>query len=195
MDVATIEENRWEARQKYAEYLKAVKERHSSEYEALKNAYREISKGNQVIDLVESFRKSGLDSLGRPLLAVARADAQRCWFRWDSWKPTFQDRSFWGRKPPKSARFELPQKTFSHSNHTPPAKPHSQTLQAIVPTIPPSLLPSGKLDRYVILWEADWEVVPVDPMLLAPLGKNLYRVLATWDLTPLERAVLSDRLG
>lgn len=42
MKVATLEESKKVARVKYAEYMKAVKERHSEEYEALKNGYREL---------------------------------------------------------------------------------------------------------------------------------------------------------
>ena len=48
------------------------------------------------------------------------------------------------------------------------------------------------LDRYFILWEADWQRrAPVDPALLRPVGGDLYVVVATWDLTDLERAVLN----
>lgn len=194
MQAAVIDENQWQAREKYAEYLKAVKERHSAEYEALKNAYREISRGNQVIDLIETFRRTGTDHLHRPRLAVARADGRLCWFRWRSRNgpnhPTFSIvNDFWsGRQGTR--RISLPLSTFA----TPFDLRSRISLRAVIPTIPPSLTPAGKLNRYFILWEAEWESVPIDPMLLAPLGKNLYRVLATWDLTPLERAVLSDRL-
>ncbi|MEM9658124.1 MAG: hypothetical protein AAF961_07165, partial [Planctomycetota bacterium] len=66
MNVATIDESRWKAREKYAEYLKATKERHCAEYEALKNAYRELSRGKRVLDLVETLRQAGVDERGRP---------------------------------------------------------------------------------------------------------------------------------
>lgn len=43
--------------------------------------------------------------------------------------------------------------------------------------------------------EAQWRPVPpVDPFLLKHLGGTLYVVLAQWDLTPLEQAVLAGRL-
>ncbi|MFI4852645.1 MAG: hypothetical protein ACIAZJ_26335 [Gimesia chilikensis] len=60
------------------------------------------------------------------------------------------------------------------------------------PVSPPALLPVGNLANYQILWEAEWETVPVDPMLLKHLGKSLYVVLAQWDLTPLEQGILRD---
>lgn len=193
MQVATIDEDRTAARKKYAEYLKAVKDRHSKEYEALKNAYRELSKGKQVIDIVATMQNAGVDHLHRPRLAIVRADAKLCWFRWTRlnrrWsnpnQPTFSASNAW--TPPKNKSVIFPRGSFpSESNQ------QGRVLRAVVPSIPPSLLPDGDLSKYHILWEAEWETIPVDPMLLKHLGKNLYVVLATWDLTPLEQAVLRD---
>lgn len=68
--------------------------------------------------------------------------------------------------------------------------------RALVPLIPPNLRPARALVRYVILFEAEWEPVPpTDPLLLRHLHGDLYAVLAAWDLTPLERAVLAGRLS
>ncbi len=51
--------------------------------------------------------------------------------------------------------------------------------------------PDCDLSKRVILWEADWQAAPVDPLLLLPIGGDLYAVEAAWDLSPLERAVIS----
>ncbi|QDT95528.1 hypothetical protein [Gimesia aquarii] len=194
MEVTTIEEKHLIARQKYAEYMKAVKERHCIEYEALKNAYRELSKGNQVIDIVATMQNAGVDHLERPKLAIVRADAKLCWFRWTTTKreagfkkPIFSSNSDW--HPAKSRCVVLPRNTFPTDNDQ---QWRREVLRAVVPSIPPSLRPGAKLSNYHILWEAEWETIPVDPMLLKHLGKNLYVVLAAWDLTPLEQAVLRD---
>jgi hypothetical protein len=65
-----------------------------------------------------------------------------------------------------------------------------------VPLVPPNLRPARGLNRYCILFEAEWEPVPpTDPMLLRHLHGSLYAVLAVWDLTPLERAVIAGRLS
>lgn len=185
MQVATLEESQHVAREKYAEYMKAVKERHSEEYEALKNGYRELSKGRQVIDIVTTMKNAGTDHLNRPKLAIVCADAKLCWYRWgrlrgqSDWtdRPTFSMTNDW--KSIKSKSVVFPPSTFD-------GQPRG-TLRAVVPTIPPSLLPGGKLSKYHILWEAEWETIPIDPMLLKHLGKSLYVVLAAWDLTPPER--------
>jgi hypothetical protein len=49
------------------------------------------------------------------------------------------------------------------------------------------------LRHYVTLFEVDqWEPVPpTDPALLKHIAGDLYAVLAVWDLTELERAVIA----
>jgi hypothetical protein len=64
----------------------------------------------------------------------------------------------------------------------------------MVPPVPPGLQPKFGLGNYHILWEAEWEMVaPKDPALLKHIGGDLYAVLATWDLTEIERTVLAGR--
>ncbi len=190
MNVVAIEASPNEARVKYAEYLRAVKERHSAEYEAIKNGYRELSRGRRVLDLVETMKAAGVDERGRPRLAIVRADAKLCWFRrsWRDRDPTggrfSMDR--WSNARHARRNVVLPAGTFPGVT--------DRDLRAVVPVIPPGLMPSGSLARFHILWEAEWEEIPRDPMLLRHLGKGLYVVLAAWDLTELERAVLRGGL-
>ena len=149
--------------------------------------------GNQVIDIVATMQNAGVDHLQRPRLAIVRADAKLCWFRcthmarnWGAGRrPIFSASDNW--HPPKSQSVVLPRNTFRIDNDH-----QTKTLRAVVPTIPPALMPASNLANYHILWEAEWEAIPVDPMLLKHLGKSLYVVLAQWDLTPLEQAVLRD---
>ena len=65
--------------------------------------------------------------------------------------------------------------------------------RAIVPQVPAPLRPNSHLRNYHILWEAEWDGVPTDPALLKHLGGDLYALLAVWDLSPLERAVLAGQ--
>jgi hypothetical protein len=72
---------------------------------------------------------------------------------------------------------------------------------ALVPIVPPRHLPrvNADLTKLLTLWEVeDWTwgrdpAAPQDPALLQHLAGDLYAVLATWDLTELERLVLSGR--
>lgn len=146
-----------------------------------------------MIDIVATMQNAGVDHLQRPRLAIVRADAKLCWFRCThtarNWRagrrPIFSACDDW--HPPKSQSVVLPRNTFRIDNDH-----QTKTLRAVVPTIPPALMPAGNLANYHILWEAEWETIPVDPMLRKHLGKSLYVVLAQWDLTPLEQAVLRD---
>ena len=72
---------------------------------------------------------------------------------------------------------------------------------ALVPIVPPRHRPrrNTALRNYHVLWEVDdWQWMeapkpPVDPALLKHLGGDIYAVVATWDLTELERLVLAGR--
>lgn len=180
MQVATIKEDKYKARDKYAEYRKAAKKfPRVKNYEVLRKTYRAISQGKHVIDLHESLRMAGLDAQGRPKLAICRADYTRCWLTRSDGKVRFS-----GAEWPRAAEMvQVPDSVFGSTLIR-------QRLRAIVPSIPPRFLPEETLDHFHILWEANWEAVPVDPMLLRHLSGPFFTVLAAWDLTPLEQAVL-----
>jgi hypothetical protein len=66
----------------------------------------------------------------------------------------------------------------------------------MVPLIPPRFRPSPRRLRHChILWEVEqWTMTaPHDPALLRHVCGDLWAVLAVWDLTELERLVLSQR--
>jgi hypothetical protein len=70
---------------------------------------------------------------------------------------------------------------------------------AMVPVTPPKHRPSRGFSGCKVLWEADdwaWQTLPAppgDPALLKHVGGDIYAVLATWDLSPVEQLVLSGR--
>lgn len=72
---------------------------------------------------------------------------------------------------------------------------------ATIPRVPEGVVPEDftRLDRdqALIAFEADWqapEVRPSDPALLSPISGDLYRVVAVWDLTPMEAAAISSSI-
>lgn len=194
MEVVLIQEPRWAAREKFLEYRDAVAAGQSNESdEVVMATYRELAKGRTVLDLHQTLRNAGTDSWGRPHLAIARADKRKVQFgyRYDTSRPVFYDSvgdgPSWSRRARKAMNsFTLPYDTFQRVNGF-------RDCVALVPSIPPDLRP-GKTQRrkYAILWEAEWEGPPEDPMLLAPIKGKFYAVVATWDLTPLERAALTS---
>jgi hypothetical protein len=93
---------------------------------------------------------------------------------------------------PKANVVALQAETFARFDSSARRKTDAETL---VPIVPPQLRPKHKIENYHTLWEVEsWTLVPPrDPMLLRHLGGYLYAVLAVWDLTDLERAVLGTR--
>lgn len=205
MQTATIKMDKWDAdaalrksRREIATYRKGLKQRKAGDIELAREQmeredeemdaiYRAISQGHQVLNLLESFRITGCDESGLPKLAIARADRMKVFYDSDrSGGIMYSER--W-RRGPRSTRINIPQ------NYLPGFKSFTHTFEAVVPLIPVRFRPHAKLERYHILFEAEWKKrIPVDPMLLRHIGGVHYAVLAHWDLTEVERAALFGRL-
>lgn len=201
MKVHSIEVEPQLARQKFLEYSrhvrktleripsghfrKAAKVRMAQDI-ALRDAYRELSRGRRVIDLSDVMFRAGLDWEHRPKLAVAPADADVCEFRWSSWsRPSFGQDYEHGNTRCHRRNIFLPQDTFGHFDKD----LHPTRLTAKVPPIPPSLRPP-ELGLYHILFDTKWDQPPKDPILLRRLQGLYFAVVAVWDLTELERSIL-----
>jgi hypothetical protein len=176
--------------------MKSYREHRSAqtpEDRAIERAYREIASGRVLIRARESIKAAGLDEHGRPKLAIVRADHKRVALSISqSTEATFQPMQFlkW--------RFGSGWRTTAHAPIKVPGllAPHTvYNQEAVVPLIPVHLRPQTALDAYHILWEADWQAVPRDPMLLRRLGGDLWIVVAAWDLTEVERAVMASRVA
>ncbi len=148
----------------------------------------------RVIDLRQTLIRS-LDSSLRPRLAVARVGWKTVWCQWaegSSIKRT-EDGDINGkpvdfanyprdsrRRDREAIRLPLPVEWFD------------RILSAPVPHIPPEYRAAATPER-LLLWEAEWRgLQPVDPMLLEHLFGHFYAVVAEWNLTSLERAVLDS---
>lgn len=190
MDTLPIRIDRDKAKELYRAYLTHQNYAKPID-EEIKRAYRHIAQGRVIIQALESIRLSGLDALGFPKLALARADqkTQHVAMRADGSATMSPQRWRSSRSKLKPTAFEFARDTF----------PRRSNLygEAIVPLIPIHQRPKRGLENYHVLWEADWKMaVPIDPMLLRRLGRgDLWLVLAQWDLTEVERAALSTRVN
>lgn len=177
MKLSNVGMTQMQAWNAYREYRVAIGKGGDQKDRAVMAGYKALAKGKTVIDLIQVMREAGFHENGMPRVAICRADASRCVCRRSpegriDFDPNVGRKGIWMRLEPPLIREYMRAAT-------------------IVPLIPPKYRPGPTaLKNYFILWEADWKMVPKDPALLKHLAGNLYSVVAEWDLTPVEQAVL-----
>lgn len=204
MELQTITQPQDQAEAAFKEYRAAfMAERNRIDGELMRG-YKALKEGKQLIRLADTIKAGGVDEQGRPRLAIARADEEQTAFRRElngsvAFSPTINWE--WGRNVVRAAdrRFEFPAGTLPEKRED-DEQPFDRGANwvATLPIIPPRLRPPHSLSGYHVLWEAEWHRprrtrAPYDPALLKHIGGDLYAVLAVWDLTPLEQAVLEMR--
>ena len=153
----------------------------------LMRGYKALSEGKTLISLAEAFEATGIDDLGRPKLAIARADEDHIEMRHDSEGLHFSP-DFWNSYISSRERV-IDVALFGDIEGS-----HKQW-SAALPFIPPQYRPPNALVNYHLLWEAEWRQRAgsqrKDPMLLRHIGGDLFAVVAAWDLTEVEKLVLA----
>lgn len=188
MQVPTITMPADKAKEAYDQYRTAAKAGGTNkEDRAIMLGYKALASGKSILNLFDAFKVTGIGNDDRPRLAVARADLHHVYAR-----------TYWNGRIVLSSRSDFRRYRGYWFQEIPegflPRVERSADGVAVVPLIPPSVRPSSGLENYQILWEAAWQDVPTDPFLLRKLDGSLYVILAVWDLTDLERAVLRGRL-
>lgn len=171
----------------------------------LLKVYGHLKHGGKILDIHEVFKKVELDDNDDPKLAIVRADAKQCYLYKKnnggafftkenrSWRETWSPRKGYGD-------IALPTGTFSWLDEL---TSETRLRQTLVPMIPPRvhLAVSCRImpQHYHILFETEsWckatPIPPKDPILGRMLTKNLFGVLATWELTDLEAKIVEGRL-
>jgi hypothetical protein len=197
MNVSTISIPKEDALKAYREYRDAVKQATDAEQThedaAIAAAMKAIAQGQAVVDLLDAFREAGLDEFARPRLAMARVDVTQIAYNCfqSSSTPMFEAfpvRKHRGRY--KQTMFCLPAGFYTKGIDV-------ARWTAVVPIVPPRFRPpKSQLRKYWVLWHPEWKAPPrdKDPMLLRRLSNYLFVVVAAWDLTEVEMAVLRRRL-
>ncbi len=204
MNVTTIEISKSEALEKLDDYRFLNKKQKTREDERLRVLYKAVSKGARVVNIAEAFKETGLNELGQPKLAIARADWRVVHF-FPKRSIVVRENNFWAQSNLQGAgsfsdtdRF-IPNaysKTYSLPAHTFSEKLVVKNLRSRVPHIPPRLRPTIHLRNFHILFEVDsWEEYPIDPFLLRRIEGHLFVVVAEWELTKLEASLLSSMNG
>jgi hypothetical protein len=194
MDLAPLTVPEDLAKARVDEYAAVVQEQRTAEDEAILQAYRAAARGLPIINLPQVIQVGGFftddhPSSGLPRLAIARADWSRVWITMQRNSMQFSDKQWLNDRGALVGVHNV----RVDGEWAPPTYRRAQT---VVPHVPPRHRPKrGRLSLFHILWEVEeWTLVPpTDPALLRHLRGDLWVVLATWDLTALERAVLSAR--
>lgn len=183
MNVPSIQVTQEQAKAALLQY-KAHRNTYDARDWEIERIYRNIARGRTVISVHDAIRAGGIDHLGRPRLAIMRADQDtvRC-SAWFGSSVTFTNEH---RSHAREWHFDIkwPGRAIHCQEH----------LHARLPRIPPQFRPvRGHLADYHLLWEADWTAIPRDPLLLKRIGLDAWIVLAAWDLTEVEMNVLRAR--
>ncbi len=209
MDVATITMPKEEAKKKLRACRAQLHRRANGEYEALQEGYAALASGTPLIDVEDVIRNAPVDEKARPRFAIARADRRQVRVWWPHGETichylTTTDFRFDGRWPELARTVDMGREhNYQKVSEWRPGdgpQPTAVVGYALVPMVPPDVRPSGQLRGWYVLWEVEqWSDKSLgaqpdrDPYLLKHLGGSLYSVIATWDLTDLERAIMRGR--
>jgi len=193
----------------WKEYKQACKNNPKDAFlQDMKKVYNQLKSGRKVIDIYEVFRRSGFNKKYEPRIAIAQADCSqiRCRMKnnGDFCEVAFM-KSFGRYEYTKitditiASQLEIFTKMpneFTDKDWRGQFNGSEKDLMAIVPKIPASIRPIGNLNRYYILWEIrKWKPIPPkDPYLLRRITRNMFVIVAGWELTELERAVMKGRV-
>lgn len=197
MNVSVFTMDKAQAEKKLLAYRTQLKKRANAEYELAVKAYEIVAKGQAILNIVDAFQQTGLGEDLRPKLAIARADRPevKVTVRASERRLVFSttEKSEWSYSGDLLIRVPF--------QYAPEQREVWRSGFALVPMIPADVRPAAGQDKdYFILWEVEkWadrsltSPAPRDPYLLKHIAGELYAVVAEWDLTELEQAIMSGR--
>ena len=168
--------------------------------------HRALSQGRTILSVNKAMEIGGVKPNGHPTLAIANAAARWTWFirdaerivdrgpddQWNHAACAFVSTTAInpGLKASTKVNYWDAHNVFRFVATHFPVRMIEERIAARVPVVPANRLPPLPLERYCILWEADWQRAPKDPLLLKRITREWYSVEAEWDLTSIERLVL-----
>lgn len=196
MELETIHVNADEAHDKWKQYVKAYKKHPSQMNRDLAAIYREAKYGHKIIDIGVVMKKAGVRTTNEiglpwsvPNFAITHADSKKVHCTYNINGSVRYDNEHYN----KAYSIYLPQglDTYTWSDDK---TWRSKNLTTAVPKIPPGVWGGKITNKHYILWHVDkWAMEPsADPFLLKRITKTLFTLLAQWDLTALELAVMKQ---
>ena len=168
----------------------------------LMQVYGHLKYHGKIIDIYKTFKAIGLSETQNPRFAIVQADMQWCHLV---------------KKPNGGAIFSKERKDhwsnhaiFNEGDVELPADTYPwkikerQFVKTVVPIIPPRVQIASSLRiipcHYHILFETEYWTddpeprPPKDPIIGRMLTPNIFGVVASWDLTPLEESLLLGKI-
>lgn len=202
MELTTIKVSKEEAQAKIKAYYNRLRRRANLQYRQALDAYSKIPDGGELVDLGKVFLDVPLDEWWRPRVAVARADRKEV----RVYRDTRWSRSAQATVYTNKVRFDTTIEWGTpwhrgdmvlHFDLRDEPKGEFKAGKALVPLVPPEHRPGGHLRNYTLLWEVErWQEIKddpkasMDPYLLRQVFGDLYVIVAQWDLTEIEKAIL-----
>lgn len=190
----SMTETKEKATELWREYTAAARTFKDPVYADLQKIYNQVKGGRKVIDIGKVIAKGGVHENFHPRLAIAKATNKliTCHYYQDGTVKYLNGAPGWNLKEFASdvtLKECLPKFTMK-------SQWDKLALKAPVPIIPAKLRPAKLTDDYYILWEVDvWQMIPpTDPYLLRRITKNMFVVLAGWDLTEIEKSAMAGRM-
>jgi hypothetical protein len=194
MNIPTITMSKADANSKLIAYRAQLRKRTDAEYAAASEGYKALAKGTPLINISDVFAAAGLGADLRPKLAIARADRRQVRVSISSSELVFHAFNT------NSWRSQGSETLFRHITYQHPDYLKTSTGFALIPMIPADVRPRDALNQCYVLWEVEhWADRPIrstpdrDPYLLKHISGDLYAIIAAWDLTELERAIMQGR--
>lgn len=202
MDVQKIVVDPNEVARLHRDYKSQVKFESDVDQE-IRRIYAELEKGKTIIMGAASIVAAGVKEDGLPKLAMAKATSKVAFLHIEGHygRPEiYADRMVRMSHTEGGAHGRTRHERMGWFQRAWPGlrqTKYGDDFRAPMPLIPVHLRPKVALDAYHVMWEAEWSrIVPKDPYLLRRIGKSdMFLVVAHWDLTEIERAVLQSRIS
>jgi len=209
MELEELEVERQEVETELTNIKTAIKEGYITRRTALARdllaVYGHLKHGGKIVDIYKAFSKAGLDEDGHPKISIAPFNAKWCYlYKKRNGGAIFSstNKDTWQIYAVKAnGDIALPADTYDWDSET---QKKGTRWKCVSPIVPPRVLTiaSAKLtpQHYHIIFEPEiWSKAkvptpPRDPILGKMLTPNIFGVVATWDLTELERSIIRGRL-
>lgn len=210
MEVQELEVDRQEVEEELEHIKQAMKDGYISRRTALARdlmaVYGHLKHGGKIIDLYQAFPKAGVNEEGLPKIAIVSFDARMCYLylkRNGGAIFSNERKDRWQVKAKRSiGDIQLPADSYEWKTNEKGQIPHRR-FKTVAPIVPPRVITiaSAKLTPryYHVIFEPElWAKAkipspPHDPILGKMLTPNIFGVIASWDLTELERSIIRGR--